>query len=549
MGVLNPAEIVAGGGATQADLVAQGARINTQTANGYRLGKPWIAEAALWAYGALTENLKLSAASVTDITCASNSPALSAPSSAARPTLASNRTSFDGVDDILAQTFDRGTATYVSAQTLPDGGTGSDTGKGFTCTGLYRRRAGGWIVGNHGIPQEGGPTGSPSVCILSDDFTALLNQFPMSAYTASLFSVQGVAEGPDNTIYVVHRDGGTANTIYKLQADGTFIAKLTLGYAPNGLAFDTKRGLLIVGGSSDQVLRWIDPTTGATVFTRTVSNTPDQLFYDAELDWVWFSGGANGIPGKVRGYDIIKARVRGTLVMSNTLAIEGLHRSGTRWTVMHDGYYHNAAPLLNQSHFYDATSLGGVALGGRYLLAMIFSIPAAPSATVTLLGAGNPLAATGNADVGINDVGFSISKTSGNTNVLRLIGSKGPDSGNRSSVDVTSPVALTTETLAVVDVDHVAQTCTVYINGAVVGTANAMTNLSPTVVPQNILATVGGAIENGVSARFSRPSLAAVAIVPNGYKWRQQIEGQLCWDTDTQALLPSGHPFQTYSPA
>lgn len=486
-----------------------------------------------WWDGFQTPRMTLNGSSVTAIASWGSAEPLVQATGANQATLTSGETVFDGTSDYMIQDMDRGTATYVGAQTYGNGASGSTNGKGLTCTGLAPWGDGTLLVGNDGRPQSG-DSPHPGACRYSADGATLISQVRIEdLVTTTLGSVQGVCvDTSDDTIWMAHTGD---NRIYHVTKAWALIGYIEPGFSPNGLTYDSDRDMLISGPEAEKTLYWLDKDTGATQFTRNMRDNPDQLQYLPGEDAFWYTSGANRADGFLWYYDISLEVTSGRMVMPGADSIEGVLISGTTALINNDAYFHAGASGLNQLQTYSITPMGGRALGNRFSIAGIVRLNAifGGSSVKACLAGDNPTVAMGIALYWVPTKG-----------ALRLTIASAAGAGNRSSADATI-AAPTSKTLVFADVDMVAKTVTFYVNG-VAQTPVSIPNVTLGIGAQQW--SLAAAIESAAAARWSTTKMSTSAVVRDGHLWREQIEGYMAWSTGNQSILPSGHPYETRAP-
>lgn len=246
----------------------------------------------------------------------------------------------DGFLDVQNYLF-RTQATSSSVN-LPDG-QGGDTGEGFTCTGATWDGSAFW-VGNDGGNVSGDSSRFPSIVRVSQA-GAKLDEIDIGTLYSDFTSIQGVAwDSSDNTLWVAQVSSGQVRHV---TTSGTDVGDGFALAGVNGLAYDSSRDRLWALAGTTLTLRQKDGTIDATYSVAALS---DQLFYDADRDYIWVTNGANGSTGNANAYDASNGSLIGTTSFSDATAIEGLVILDGDFYVFHDGYYHAADGAVIQKN-------------------------------------------------------------------------------------------------------------------------------------------------------------------------------------------------------
>lgn len=447
-----------------------------------------------------------------------------------KPTFATGKVTFDGVDDFLEQTH---RATFVSATELPDA-SGGVAGKGFTCTGLWREADGTWWVGNYGRRDEGDvSTFASSVVQLSSNFTTKIREILSSNISPTLTNIQGVTGAPDGTLWLASPADSKIYNISKA-GSGSLINTFTMANAPNGIAWDSLRGELIVGRFTAPNLDWVNPTTGAVTQSILLQGgVPDHLYFDA-------SEGSQGTvyytwdDGHVGKFDVARQTLlRQWVLLSPWVStqadcIEGIWKEGNTLYLANDGYFHSGSPRLNRILQYTIDT-STPDLGNRVLIAGVARQVTTQANYRTLFAMGRPSRSTSK--------GVNVYIPPNSSSILGL----GVNGTNTEFGSLT----LGSTFIYVFDVNTAAKTVSLYINSAHQGspTNNAATGAMP---PGVIMMGAYREAQNlGTTATNVEQRGAVIFTDPNE---RQRVEGYLAWKTGNVALLPTGHPYKTVRP-
>lgn len=251
---------------------------------------------------------------------------------------------FDGIDNRIMAGPWKG--PLFAATTLPNGGLGAETDKGWTCTGLARKADGSWWVGNDGRPGT-----AASLINLSEDFTTIISQIDFLTLYGYSGTIQGVAVDPrDGEVWVVFKDDGDLRKIDP--TDGSTsqtydFAALGLG-DPNGLAWDPTNNTLICCTSS--TIRRINPDTLAVSSITTLPGGFASDHFHVTSDGTIYVTRAvtSTSPGSI--WKLTAAIWNKVADLPEADSIEGLWISDdkTRIVVCNDAYFHGGSPALNR---------------------------------------------------------------------------------------------------------------------------------------------------------------------------------------------------------
>lgn len=466
-------------------------------------------------------------------------------SPADRPAITASRLVFDGVDDVLD-----GSAgyTYVGAVT-PGDPAYAQSGKGPTTVGLCVLSDGRVAIGHYGKLNEttqAGETFHGSICVYPS--LTRLNTPPVEHrftedFGLATVGVQGIIQDPQSgNIWAADTQNGR---IYELNLTTHAVVHNFAFAGGNGLAYDTLNNRLIVCLANSATVTYVNKSTGATISTFTIrditNNTLDHIFFDG----TYGSAGAlyatcrdNGVNGRIIKYDIAAgyAPIRAWSIQELKAAEGGLHVAGSTFYMCDDEYYHNQAANVNRVITITVDD-NTTDYGTRLVLAGVAKIAATPGATVALLTGGDALTSGGPARKG---VGLFYTITA---NQFRLITR---NLALQAVIDwaITST---TTEYLYYIDIDNVAHTATLYVNGVLISTQTDNTNLVGSI--PRLLWTLGASYENtALPSRFSNTTIGGFIATPVSNR-QAEIEGYLSWQTQgSGALLPGGHAYKNAAP-
>jgi hypothetical protein len=452
--------------------------------------------------------------------------------------------SFDGSDDILGP----GTVSLLSATLLPDGGSGSQNGKGFTCTGITFDDEGyPWVV-NIGLVGTGSadvPEAAPGQLIKLSGLTnpSILLKIELSSISATIAgaqggSVQGLAFDPDdkNLIFGSKND----NSIYVVTKAGALVRQHALGAGvnPNAVGYDQNRGDIVYGRDSSDAspleVKWINKTTGVVTQTKTVINNPDGLFVrNGEPDILYITYGNNAADGgRLDRYDVTTSANISTLTLTGSAAPEHCYIRENILYLTDDAWYHNVSPSLqNRILTYRLPEL--YPLGSRICLFGVVRNKTVSATSKNFLSVGSP-ASSGTRG------GVAFGKTSG---ALRASISKG--TVGTQAVTNWTYAGYNTKFVWFLDYNLAAGTVELFVNGTSLG-AQAISG-PPSAL--NLYQAAGlGAQYNATPTLYADCEISSFGIATNATQ-RQIIEGMAAWLDGSQALLPSDHPWKTRAPS
>jgi hypothetical protein len=236
---------------------------------------------------------------------------------------------------------------------LPDGASGAALGRGFTGTGLARDPLdGSWWVGNDGRTSALDDPFASSLVRLAPDFSAIVAEHQTADLGLPAGSVQGVAyDTRADTVWLVLKR--SPRPLVNVDRNGVLRAALPAPAGVNGLAYDSRRDLLISVDDASLEVRWRDKTTGAALPSPRIAlrdRGPDQAYYDHAHDVLIVTGGANKRDGWLEAWDLsvespallYRHRLRGAD------SIEGVVRQGNVYFIVNDAYFHGGAPAMNR---------------------------------------------------------------------------------------------------------------------------------------------------------------------------------------------------------
>jgi hypothetical protein len=434
-----------------------------------------------------------------------------------------------------------GSVSTTATGVMPDGASGSTAGKGFTCTGITKDLEDGtWWVGNYGKAQPADGTQTPSIVHLSSDKATYLGEITYASLGITATDCQGVVEDPtDHTLWIAC--SGELR-LYNITKAGAVIRYVSTSFVPNGVAYDAIRNKLISAiQGNNVVVSWIDKATGAVSMTRTLTGATgvDHLWHDAGQDNLYYtqdvSSGAERLGILNVAADIITDPA---INIAAALSVEGIWGDGLGGlTIARDPYYHEAGANLNRWNTYDLlTAVRPIfpPWGSRFAFAGIIRKVATPGSAACVMAFGTPLAAS--------PVGAGIFWAS-TTGAFRLI-----IDGSGNTFDFTNVAAATTF-MFVLDIDVVAETATLYLNGAldeqksIAAINRASYGRLPFLIGVNNTST--GGVERPSSTEFRQVVAVAGAL---DTATRQKIEGAMAWKAGQTALLPADHPYKNRSP-
>lgn len=236
----------------------------------------------------------------------------------------------------------------TSQQQLPDALTGSDSGKGFTCTGMTRDKQDGtsWWVCNFGAATPADITYEPSLVKISNDGSTKLDEIPLLALYPGMSagSFQDVTE--DTTTHSLWIASSGEGRVRRLTKAGVDTGDVFVLLGVSGIAYDSVRDTL-----------WCTTSTKLREYTKagallreveTGFSDADQVFYDEVNDLVFVSESDEPSPFVIYSYNPT-TEVFGEVIyrLASSQAGEGFDVTGSTISVVNDGYYHDNIPPLN----------------------------------------------------------------------------------------------------------------------------------------------------------------------------------------------------------
>lgn len=414
---------------------------------------------------------------------------------------------------------------------LPDG-SGTDPGKGITCTGAVNIPGGLRAVMNFGLAVSGSPTTpDPSIAILSNDFTTMVSQILFSSIPSGPSGgAQGLAYDTRENVLVFWAN----NKFWFVTTAGVLVRTLDFtAFVVNGLAYDAGSDMLVAFATGDNsTLQWIDKATGAVIADRSFP------IYGTGLDHIqivgnlaYISGGNNGGAqgGAIRIVDITTRQTIGEW-FTDSGAPEGILVNGSEVWLVDDGWHHSTAST-NTARKYTLSPALNTYPGGlrKFSLSWVGNFVSAGAGATALFSIGEPTVSGGR--------GIGVFAPGSSTTVLRFY-------FNNSVADFAT--STTTEALWFLAVDIDAGNATLWKNGASVGTST-ITGLSAVSLMPPMQVMLGATREAAAITRSSVSSLANL-FVGKDPSVRYEVEGRLAWDAGRADLLPATHPFKTFRP-
>jgi hypothetical protein len=447
-----------------------------------------------------------------------------------RPAITAGRLVFDGINDYLDGSAGYDLPTYY----LPPDSFYSQAGKGPTCTGLARASDGTWWMGAFGKKSEttaGTETFHPSVIHYEADFSSIIEE---------IRTLEDLGIGTVNGIQGVTIDPVGSKLWLSDLARMYCLDMFTLTISPNvaktagGLAFNTLTQEVLAWTSSTTVTR-CNKATGAsgTTFTIRDGNDRDHLFFDpayGAAGALYTTCRPNGSAGRVVKYDMASMTPVKAWAFEQARAIEGIVVVGNDMYLCSDEYYHNTGDQLNRVKKFtlDASSPD---YGNKLTIGWVGNPVVNPGAAFfTHFSGGDGSFCKG--------IGLLY-----NTTADRMLVNLRFDGAN-ALLTFTVP-SITTECIGTLEIDTVAHTVSLYINGTLNATINnaAVTGSIPSMVW-----TLGAAYEtSAVAFRFGNVKIGGFMVMPNT-DYREEIEGALAHRTGNTAKLPAGHPYKTLPP-
>ncbi|MCO6381959.1 hypothetical protein [Oceanicola sp. 502str15] len=218
---------------------------------------------------------------------------------------------------------------------LPDGASGAEASRGFTCTGLTWAEGDLW-VGNYGLASPGAPGAAPSLVRLSPDLGAVAAQIPIAA------NPQGLAFDGTWIYYAGSGANAGAGSIRRVAPDGSGDSHVHSLVDANALAHDAGRNGFWTSQfpGSTITLHSADDWSVITSFDTGVMI--DHAALDPATGWLLISSGNNDIEGRIGVYNPHTGSLLKQYVVIGGYAIEGLAVQGGEITAAFDGYYHRS---------------------------------------------------------------------------------------------------------------------------------------------------------------------------------------------------------------
>lgn len=454
-----------------------------------------------------------------------------------RPAITANRLVFDGTNDMLDGSEGY---TFVSRTTLPDNRY-SETGKGFTITGLARYSDGRFAAVSYGKKNEstaGSETADGGIHTLNAARDTILSSIYFADAPLSLANVGAQGVAVDESTGIIYVNDLTNGRIYGINPVGP---SLTYNFAfagANALAYDSINGELLVQTVGNRNLTRVNKTTGATIATITYAfsddNFNDHLCYDPSGPFLWgTSRGGNGVAGMLVKYAY--TQVSQTMVplrswqFAESEGIEGVVVVGNTAILADDAHYHNVLSDVNSTI---AVTLDPSSddYGTTLIIAGVMHVNATPGTVTVAHAGGDPIGKKG---AGIYWTNVA--------NRIRLFVRAG---GAAAIVDWDGADTLN-PAIRYFLIDTVAGTASLYQNGTLVSTqANA--NLVGSI--PRFMWTHGACYEATPAGPTRWSTLRSGGFIVSTRNDRAEIEGYLAHATGNTALLPGGHLYKTNPP-
>ena len=386
-----------------------------------------------------------------------------------RPLMQAGGITFDGTDDRL-NGFNRSTIMASSRYTVPDV-SDSDTGKGYTCTGTTIDTSDDTLWDcNDGRSNSADVTHRGSV-INKTRVGGFIREIDLAALYPSSTSFQGVQFDPDTdggnlptgSLWVASKGENLMRRISKV--DGSTISSFA-STEPNGVGIDTVTGYVIVTRDSGDVA--VYTRAGVQVgSTFNLGESFDQIDYDSATGLLYYTRGS-ATDGNYIGVFHLPSRQFVTRLMTPEAdQIEGIAVDGTTVYVNNDGYFHDGAADLNETLVYELDSAPVYTPQTKVTLFAKFNC-AAPSGTRAVVSANSGVS---NAGAGIWPIGSSSTS-------VRVFVNSNAGTTERDSVDFTGLPDMTISRAIVLEIDTVAKTLDLEVDGVAYGGTKSLTNVA-----------------------------------------------------------------------
>jgi hypothetical protein len=426
----------------------------------------------------------------------------------------------DGVNDFISLLK---TWSLESRTTLPDGGLGSEPGKGWTGTGLfYDAIENVWWVSNDGRKSIGSPQ-FPSIIKMNFEATTILEQIDIKAIYPDNTTVQGLVIDPQNdSVWFAAQE---QNKLRNITKTGVSLGELSFT-APNGLSYDPLNNTLIV--LSGTTVSVVNKTNGSVLRTYSVAvTTPDHLYFDPLTRRLYVSyedGGAGSVAICNHDTGAIIGKIG---PFEEAVAIEGISIIDNNIYIMNDAYFHTGPVPLNQILYY--TFITPISSNIN-----IFAVGKARSLTSTARGwyyaGAGPITSLGwGAYPILND------------QTMRIFVNGGSAVSANFTVSGSATTSYAITTLLINQLTKVTSFATNGGSGVTFATSGIDT------LPLIGGFTLGRGEANG---RYSTSDTAEIIITNSDIATveRQKIEGYLAHKWGLQTNLPNDHPYKNIAP-
>jgi hypothetical protein len=445
---------------------------------------------------------------------------------------------FDGTSQHLGYAAPALSApTYVDRVTLPDGGLGAETGKGWTNTGLFWDSSeNAFWVANDGRANSSDSTYDPSIIKLNQARTTILAQIDIKAIWSNNTTVQGVAvDTTNNSLWFCALQ---ENKVRNLTKTGVSLGELSIT-GPNGLAYDAAEDRLIVLDSGGTI-RVVNKSSGAFIRSYACGvSDPDQLYFDQSSRLLYLTYGANRVAGNIRIFYHDIGTAAGTLgPFSEVLSTEGIAIVGNTLYFCNDGWFHDTTPFKNEILSYTIQQpLPIASLVPQLMICVVGKARTPGSPTRGWWTLGRALTEAGT--VGLYPI-------SGDATMRPFLSAEFDD------ISVSGGAGMTSDAVVVLSINATTQQGSLTVNGGTPSTFGISTpsGYFPAFTERAFLGCGELSGTSPLTAdRYSAGRTKEYFIAPTASETnRQKMEGYLAHKWSLQSLLPSGHPYKSSPP-
>lgn len=228
----------------------------------------------------------------------------------------------------------------------------TETGKGFTCTGIaYDSTDDVYYVGDIDKLQPNTGLLNPQIVILSNDFSTIEGTIPLSVTFPNMGEIQGIAfDTSDDTLWICSY---TENKVRHISKTGASIGYFDLNKA-SGISYDSETDTLWTCTLNQYIYNMEKDGTVISRFQWNETDALDQCFYDSSSKILYFDCGSNySQQNYLYAFNTVNQYVYVACTLTDSYSVEGICLESDRLIILNDGYYHSATVAVNQVNIYN----------------------------------------------------------------------------------------------------------------------------------------------------------------------------------------------------